>query len=319
MKIFVSIASYRDPLLATTVKEAYDNAHYKNSLVFGIVDQSYGIETFDPNYFAFKKQIRYVRIEPHLARGACWARHLVQTLYNYEEYYFQIDSHTIFDRDWDKTFIEQHQHLQQYHAMPIISSYPYSFEIVDGDLTNLKKTTRSKDCQVLVVNTENTFKSEQEQHVSSKGTYYKKQEPVHGSLVAGGCLFGHGHLVERVPYDPHLYFTGEECSLALRLWTNGYNLFHMPDMPLYHQYIGKYRSKHWADKIVENASATKWHEMSTMSRQRVNRVTTGKDLGVYGIGNKRTLQQYADFSGIDYVRQVYTERNISELNYKDQI
>jgi hypothetical protein len=40
---------------------------------------------------------------------------------------------------------------------------------------------------------------------------------------------------------------------------------------------------------------------------------------VYGIGNKRTLQQYADFSGIDYVRQVYTEKNISELNYKDQL
>ena len=93
----------------------------------------------------------------------------------------------------------------------------------------------------------------------------------------------------------------------------------MPDMPLFHQYIGKYRKKHWADKIVEQASSTKWHEFSTQSKQRVNRVTTGKDFGVYGIGNKRTLQQYADFSGIDYVRQVYTEKNISELNYKDQI
>jgi hypothetical protein len=138
-------------------------------------------------------------------------------------------------------------------------------------------------------------------------------------LIAGGCLFGPGHLVERVPYDPGLYFSGEECSLALRLWTSGYNLFHIPDMPLYHQYIGKYRSKHWADKMVEHNSAIKWHELSNLSKQRVNRVTTGKDLGVYGIGTKRTLQQYADFSGIDYVRQVYTEKNISELNYKDSI
>ena len=60
MKIFINIASYRDPLLANTVKDAYDNAHYKDSLVFGIVDQSYGMETFDPGYFDFKKQIKYV-------------------------------------------------------------------------------------------------------------------------------------------------------------------------------------------------------------------------------------------------------------------
>jgi hypothetical protein len=319
MKIFISIASYRDPLLATTVKDAYNNAANKDNLVFGIVDQSYGMETFDPGYFEFKKQIRYVRVDPHLSRGACWARHLVQTLYNEEDYYFQIDSHTIFDKDWDKTFIAHHRHLEQYHAMPVISSYPYAFDIVDNDLTNLKKGSKSTECQVLTVNTEHTFKNDNELHVTARGGYYKKQEPTHGFLVAGGCMFSHGHLVERVPYDPHLYFSGEECTLALRMWTHGYNIFHVPDMPLYHQYVGKYRTKVWADKMIEQHTATKWHEFSAAGKQRVRRITTGRDLGIYGLGTKRTLQQYVDFSGIDYINKVYTDRLVSELNYKDAI
>jgi len=319
MKIFISIASYRDPLLATTVKEAYDNAYYKDSLVFGIVDQSYGMETFDPNYFEFKKQIKYVRIEPHLARGACWARHLVQSLYNEEDFYFQIDSHTIFDKDWDKFFIEQYRHLEQYHANPIISSYPYPFEIVDGDLNNLKKSPKSKDCMILTINKEITFSNDKERHASARGGYVKKHEPCHSFFVAGGCLFGPGHLVERVPYDPHLYFTGEECSYALRLWTHGYNLFHVGEMPVYHQYIGKYRTKHWADKMIEQHTQTKWHEYSNAGRSRAARIVQGQDLGIYGLGTKRTLQQYIDFSGIDYINQVYTDKKVTELSYKDPV
>jgi len=319
MKIFISIASYRDPLLANTVKDAYDNAHYKDSLVFGIVDQSYGMETFDPGYFDFKKQIKYVRIDPHHSRGACWARHLVQTLYDEEDYYFQIDSHTIFDKDWDKILLEQHRHLEQYHKWPIISTYPYPFDIIDNDLTNLKKGPRNKECMLLIVNQEHTFKNKQEQHASAKGTYGKKQEPCHGFLIAGGCLFGHGHLVERVPYDPHLYFSGEECSYALRLWTHGYNIFHTCDLPIYHQYVGKYRTKHWADKMIEPHMQTKWHEYSNNGKNRANRVTTGKELGIYGLGNERTLQQYIDFSGLDYINQVYTDKKVPELNYKGAI
>ena len=40
MKIFVSIASYQDPLLESTIFSAYRNAEKPESLVFGICDQS---------------------------------------------------------------------------------------------------------------------------------------------------------------------------------------------------------------------------------------------------------------------------------------
>ena len=60
MSIFISIASYQDPLLVSTIYSAYQNASDKDALVFGICDQSdepdniLGIE--------FAKQINYEHV-----------------------------------------------------------------------------------------------------------------------------------------------------------------------------------------------------------------------------------------------------------------
>ncbi len=40
MKIFISIASYQDPLLETTIRGAFDNADKPDNLFFGVCDQS---------------------------------------------------------------------------------------------------------------------------------------------------------------------------------------------------------------------------------------------------------------------------------------
>ena len=42
-------------------------------------------------------------------------------------------------------------------------------------------------------------------------------EPVKSCHIAAGFFFTSGRFVEEVPYDPQLYFHGEEQSLALRV------------------------------------------------------------------------------------------------------
>ena len=51
MSIFISIASYQDPLLVSTIYSAYNNAEDKDSLVFSICDQS--DEGIEVNEIAF--------------------------------------------------------------------------------------------------------------------------------------------------------------------------------------------------------------------------------------------------------------------------
>ena len=105
MSIFISIASYQDPLLVSTIFSAYENAQNKDQLVFSICDQSDdGIQLEE---IEFKNQIHYEHVDPLFSKGPCWARHRAQTFFNNENYFLQIDSHTQFAKNWDEIFIEQ--------------------------------------------------------------------------------------------------------------------------------------------------------------------------------------------------------------------
>ena len=62
MSIFISIASYQDPLLVSTIFSAYNNAQNKDELVFSVCDQSdSGIKLEE---IEFSSQIHYEHIDP---------------------------------------------------------------------------------------------------------------------------------------------------------------------------------------------------------------------------------------------------------------
>jgi hypothetical protein len=130
--------------------------------------------------------------------------------------------------------------------------------------------------------------------------------PVPGFHVGAGCLFAPGRFALDFPYDPALYFHGEEQSLALRLYTHGWDIFHPPGMPIYHLYNDANsvdrRPLHW-DQEEDAARRVKWTELEGISRQRLAAIVGGAPLGVYGLGRERSLADFAAFSGIDYARR----------------
>lgn len=307
MRIFVSVVSYRDPLLTTTITEAYNCAKYKDSLVFGIVDQGWHRETIDIDTLPFKNQIRYLRFDPEFARGVCWARNMAQSLWTGEEYFLQVDSHTLFENDWDEHFITQLNQLREWHSKPIITAYPSAFECVNNDTKNLKRT-KLDGCLTLIADEDHGFIGESDMYVGTKCHIIDMHEPVHGYMVSGNCFFSLGEVVQDVPYDPFLYFSGEEHSWALRLWTNGYNIFHIRDIPVYHHYGRDYRVTAWGDQGIEDRRQVKWWEFDTRSKNRLREIVTGCNLGVYGVGSVRTLQQYINWTGIDYHNRVLHQK-----------
>lgn len=304
MTIFISIASYRDPLLQTTVVDAYRNASNPGNLVFGIVDQSDKDETFRLNELPFRQQVRYLRVDPIYARGACWARSAAQSLWSNEDYYFQIDSHTLFEPGWDTHLIENYKMLAQYHTKPVITAYPHAFEVVNNDITNLKRT---KFSGMLTLVAGDAFVGPTEMYVHTTASILGYSTPVHGYLISGNYLFTSGTIVEQVPYDPFLFFSGEEHSLALRLWTHGYNIFHVPNVPIYTHYGRDYRTTMWSDKL-EAQRPIKWWQLDMRSKSRLADVVTGKDVGKYGLGTDRTLADYIRLTGIDYLNRTTEAR-----------
>lgn len=313
-KIFISIASYRDPLLKFTVTQAYDNAKNKDQLIFGIVEQNDLEDSLDIDSLPFKNQIRYVRIDAEQSRGCCWARNLVQSLYSDERYYLQIDSHTAFDDAWDEKFTFSLEELLRYHKKPIITQYPDALKFDDnGD--PVKKHPTHEINKIPFVgpsrNDDEVWVAPNSLHIIACGFMENSFQPYsHGFMLSAGCIFTLGKFVEEVPYDPRLFFQGEETTLALRAWTKGWNIFHMKEVPLFHLYTEietKTRTLFWDEDQNEKRDFD-WGYLEDVSVIKTNSILSGSSIDAFGIGKDRTLEQFAIFSGIDYKNKIYTNK-----------
>ena len=301
MRLFISIASYCDPLLPFTIARALATAAAPQALHFGVVDQSLpGAQRLRLPAHAAGARLSLLPLAAHDARGPCWARALAMTLYDGEDWFLQLDSHMDFDPGWDEQLVAQASALGAPGRGLVVSSYPNAFVLENG-----KPVRRPTTQRVLA-------------HVVKPGAAFEPGHPVlpfeahpvetdravPGFHLGAGCLFAPGRIVQAFPYDPWFYFHGEEQALALRLFTHGWDIFHVPGLPVHHLYNNAAsgappRPMHW-DAGQESGRDVGWWSLEQRSRARLAALVAGDDLGVFGLGSARSLADHARFSGIDY-------------------
>ena len=146
------------------------------------------------------------------------------------------------------------------------------------------------------------------------------EKPLPNAFVAGGFLFGPGKIVEDVPYDPELYFYGEEVSVSARLWTHGYNIYCPNRLLLFHLYKssggdGDTSATHWSDHKgwfqLNRRSLVRVHKLlDSLSIAPTNLNPTPKDiesLDDYGLGTSRRLSDYERMAGISFQSQTINQ------------
>lgn len=298
MRIFVSIASYCDPVLPFTLERAVATAADPSRLHFGVVDQSPpGMTRVTAPAPA---RLSLVQVDARDARGPCWARALAMSLYDFEEWFLQLDSHMDFDPGWDEILVRQALALDVLRRPVVLSSYPDAFVFEDGRPVR-RATTSGVLAQVLKPGA--AF-AEDHPVLSFQAQPVAGDAPLPAFHVGAGCLFTPGYIVQEVPYDPWLYFHGEEQAMALRFYTRGWDLFHMPGLPVHHLYNDAAsgappRPLHW-DEAQEAQREIPWWALERRARHRLAALVAGEDLGIYGLGRARSLADFAAFSGIDY-------------------
>ena len=221
MKIFVQIASYRDPELVKTIKDMLANAKRPKNLVLGIARQFKEEDGFD-NLDEWRKDKRFKILDiPYTeAQGVCWARHQVQQLYGGEEYTLQIDSHMRFEKNWDDEMIKMIKQLQKKgYKKPLLTGYVSSFDPDNDPQGRVQEPWRMVFDRFIpegaVFFLPETIPGWQE-----------LTEPVTARFYSAHYCFTLGEFSNEVQHNPEYYFHGEEISIAARAYTWGYDLFH---------------------------------------------------------------------------------------------
>ncbi|KAL3902970.1 MAG: hypothetical protein SGARI_005588 [Bacillariaceae sp.] len=269
--------------------------------------------------------------------GPCYARGLAQTLHRGEDYVLQIDSHMRFRRNWDEYLIQQCNSIKEQtsNKKVMLTTYPVGYTLPN----NIPKDETRGTYLV-------PWKFDDNGMLRQRGRLLKDKEDTggddHGNsttapvsldkhyLFAGGFNFAPAaQVLQDVPYDtmglPHLFF-GEELSMAVRLFTHGYDLYAPKETVAYHLWSRSHRPPPSPSQIVASSSSggrddgeaeqAKTRRLkANNSRDKVVRQLLGdaSTIGApYGLGNERNAEDFASHLGVDFINRKFTREDYED-------
>ena len=307
-KIFVQIASYRDPQLIPTLKDCISKAKYPENLVFSIAWQHAPEDTWD-NLDEYKNDSRFKILDIHYkeSEGACWARNLLQKQYDNEKYTLQLDSHHRFIENWDEELINMVKQLQEKgYKKPLLTAYAPSYN-PENDPQERVNTPWKMNFDRFIPEGAIFFLP------AYMDNYDKMIEPMPARFYSAHFAFTIGDFVKEVPHDPNYYFHGEEISIAVRAYTWGYDLFHPHKIILWHEYTRNGRKKQWDDDPI-------WGRRNEIAHERNRKLfemdgyIKDIDFGIYDFGKHRTLNDYERYAGISFKKRAVQKYTLDNNN-----
>lgn len=302
-KIFIQIASYRDPQLVLTLDDCFKNAKNPKNLQICVCWQH--DEKEDLGKYKNHKQVKILDVPYLESKGVCWARHMIQQEYKNEGYTLQIDSHMRFTPNWDEILIEMIESLQKKgYKKPLLTGYVPSFNPDNDPQERIQEPWRMVFDRFIPEGAV-FFLPE------TIPNWRNEPLPVPSRFYSAHFCFTIGKFAKEVQHNPKYYFHGEEISIAARAYTHGYDLFHPHRVVIWHEYTRRGRTKQWDDD-------KKWGERNSTCHL-LNRKLFGMDgekqeghTGKYGFGKVRTLKDYEEYSGLLFSRRAVQQHTLDK-------
>jgi hypothetical protein len=258
-------------------------------------DENEGTNKSCIDEFIDKYNIHVIKFHYTESQGGCWARNLAQTKYNGEKYSLQIDSHTRMIQNWDEILIREYTNLKSKSNKPLISFLPPSYFRkddlgIDYVFHNIEQIDKIHIPRFDAISTEYW-----PYHDGYNNEIHTNGENLSVCILFGGFVFSSGSWVREIMQDPEHYYTGEEFALTIRSYTYGYDLYAPSKILAWHRCHPNVPKKHYNNNPKEIADSKHSHAM-----ERLRRLIEGGDLGNYGLGTIRTLNEYEQYAGIDF-------------------
>jgi hypothetical protein len=334
--IFVTIASCNEYLIEHTIKSAMSQANNKERVFFGVFNNILQKEKslLDNEFFTNNSKIFYAEIVTSVPMGTGFGRMNASLLATQEhDYVLQIDSHTIFTKDWDVKLIENFNNVKEMTNTDrvILSAIPRGnlyYDISDRDLVMSRdQIFQDKNIDKIDMYTNNyhefdNYKNSKpeliyhgwqgesfnEGYVGLPVTYgaqdfgdkkYPEINCIHASIV-----FFKYSVIREVLHDPADFFNGDQINQALRLLSRGYKIFSMQD-PLFLSLDKTKENKpldpEWNWKTFKPLNLTSWTYLDhANNRSNVNyqKVFNGEYLGYWGAPDEKSLSEAKTKMGV---------------------
>ena len=301
MKIFVSIISLRDPLLEKTLESLIHNKSSRHQATYCIFEQTRiedALVTIRPD-LVNRDDVLYTRIDPEYARGVGWPRYLNTLEITDEDFFFQIDSHMLFDKNWDRIQIENYKEVARLTRTKkvVITSGCKNFNInEDGEII--------QDSHPINISTVLKYFdfNQRTNLIGAHGDIVTITEPVPAIHICAGNLFTTTQWTKDVPTDYRVLFEGEEQLLTLKTFEQGYAMYHPVNLVSYH-YVKthNYVTKVWVDPWMDR------HTLSIKVEKSIALLSEYLDQV-----EESVLKKYYEYSGVDYINKVIDDRALSK-------
>jgi len=318
--IFIGIASYRDVWCPRSIESAFERATHPERIFFGAVEQNAEGDLpclpacdENPDLVSCKhiQNVQVTHVQAKNAKGPTYARHLSELLYDGQYYAMQVDAHTIFSAGWDEEAIGQFKRIKNDYA--VMSTYLSNFYGGIDDKGNALTRTAPIICETKM-NRDGMLT-----HLAAQGPGKWPDRwtnmPLISPYLGAGLIFSRGHRLIRTPYDCCLeqLFAGEEFSLAARAWTAGYDFYGPVKDFAFHPYNRPEKDGR-PPTFYENWDKISGREKQRIAKKRIRHILgqdeskvpdvknvplNDEDISKYGLGTKRSLQDYLDVFSLD--------------------
>jgi len=305
--IFISVASYRDSQLHRTVESALKHASNPGRIFIGINLQD-SQQRYSDLLSRSYPNTRILFTPPEQSQGVIPVRRkLIEDLYEGEDYFLQIDSHTRFKDNWDNILINQIQSIPADKV--IISTYPNEFTYPDPDMEYLKLPHNAP----LVFDKFKSADSRDNRFKPKNLGPLKDYEVADNKRIAAGFLFTDSRWIQEVPLpEEGIICNGEEDYLTFLSYLKGWDIKVPAEAVVWHNYD-------WRDREGKPYRFHNWHSYDWRDREgkpyRFHNDALGKNMEdrtidiindiLFDQRHARSLKELESYLGIVFKKQTF--------------
>lgn len=310
-KIAIVIPDHNDPFLIQTIKSAVANAKYPENLYFSVFSTN---NDFDQEELKSILNVNIVQASSDAPLGTGISRLVAAYSRVHDcEYHLQIDTHTIFAKNWDDLLLNYYKSISsEYGDDIVISAATQLWSVNDGVITiplgedrivdpynfelgNIANGQRMK----LFVHRFPNGGGKRVQSSSDSDWVWGEKDYVEQHTLIGHFIFAKDRFFTEFIHDPLLGWYGDQEGLAVRSWTRGYRFFAIKTVPVFTQ--------RKTESDIANHPRDHRHELNKIKKEsgrtshRYATILNGELLGYWGAKDMESLKAWEQANGVSFI------------------